>query len=132
MPQRVLERRALELFGGPFAERAARSGDDHAANVDARTAGDALQDRAVLAVDRNDLSAACDARCRRPDAPGHDERFLIRERYALSARERGERRVEPGRADDRVEHDVDVVALHGVDETLRADAPSARAARFRS
>ena len=63
---------------------------------------------------------------------GHDERLLVGQRDALSSRERGQRRVEPGRADDGVEHDVDVVARR----PLRPDTPGRRstadAARRRS
>ena len=37
--------------------------------------------------------------------------------------ERGERRIEPRGADHGVEHDVDVVALDGLDQALGAHAP---------
>ena len=119
MLQRVGERRAARAApavhwrnGPPDAVRI------DASHLDARAAGDALQDRAVLAVDRHDLAAAARARGASTSAPRHDERFLVRERDALAALERGERRVETRRADDGVEHDVDVVARRRVDEAV--------------
>ena len=57
---------------------------------------------------------------------GHDQRLLVRERHALSRRERGERGIEAGGADDRVEHDVHVVAGRGLDEAFRAACASRR------
>ena len=45
----------------------------------------------------------------------------------LPARERGERRIESGGADDGVEHDVDVVARRRLDEACVARRPSPRA-----
>ena len=70
MPQRVVERRGLELLRRPLPKRAARRRDDHAPHLDARPAGDALENRAVLAVDGNDLAAAAlrtlPRRARRP------------------------------------------------------------------
>ena len=42
--------------------------------------------------------------------------LLVRERHALPRLQRGERRVQAGRADHGIEHDVHVVARRGLDE----------------
>ena len=71
----------------------------------ARRAG--LPDRRVLGVDGHDLAAARGARLG-DDRAGRDQALLVREREPLAGFERGERRGQPGEADDRVEHDVGV------------------------
>ena len=78
----------------------------------------------MLAVHRHDLA--------RPvaQAPLHeiardDQRLLVRQRDALSRFERRERRIEPRRADDRVEDDVHVVARRRRDERSRCRSSSA-------
>ena len=45
---------------------------------------------------------------RHEERPGHDQRFLVGEQHALAGARRGERRGEPGGADDRRHHGVDV------------------------
>src|SRR5881394_3806065 len=84
--------------------------------------GNALQDRAVLAVYRNDFS--CARRARLPDKiSGDDERFLVRQRDALPALERRQSRVESRRADDGVENDVDVRARGRGNQRFRSTLP---------
>ena len=56
---------------------------------------------------------------------GDDERLLVRERDTLSRFERGERGVQSGRADDRVQHDVDIVARRGGDRGIGPALPRA-------
>ena len=129
MAERVVERRALELLRRPLAKRPARGGDDHPSHFDARPAG------------RCTAEWRC-ARCRpgrsrrRPSAQAavdqvarHDQRFLVGERDALAARQRGERGVESRRADDGVEHDVDVVAARRLRPDTRGRHAIRRAAR---
>lgn len=48
---------------------------------------------------------------------GQDEDFLRGERQVLACRERGQRRLEPRRADHRDEHDVGAGELRELDET---------------
>src|SRR5262245_21668100 len=43
MPQRILERGALELLRRPLTKRPTRRRDDNATNIDSRTTGDALK-----------------------------------------------------------------------------------------
>src|SRR4051812_34012179 len=43
MVKRILERRLSETLGGPLSKRTARRGDDHAADIDALTASNALE-----------------------------------------------------------------------------------------
>ena len=97
----------LELLAAPVAERPARRREDQAAHLRPRPAREALQDGAVLAVDRHDLAAA--ARAASPtSAPAITSVSLFASATRFPARERGERGVEPRRADDRVEDDVRV------------------------
>src|SRR3954463_3796397 len=58
MAKRVLDGRAFELVRRPLPKRTARRGDDDTTHLDTRPARDALQDRAMLTVDRNQLPAA--------------------------------------------------------------------------
>jgi hypothetical protein len=64
------------------------------------------------------------------ERPAHHERLLVRQRDALPGVQRRQRCVEPRGADDRVQHDVDVAAHRGLDETLRARAPFAVRSRL--
>ena len=86
----------------------------------------ALPDRRVLGVDGHDLAAA-----RRPrlgdDRPGRDQALLVREREPLAGFERGDRRRQPGEADDRVEHDVGVGMRGELGEHARASSTHERA-----
>ena len=76
---------AVHLLGPPFLE--------------------ALEERRVLAVDRQDPAAA--ARLRRGrELAGRDEALLVREREVDAVLERPERRVDAGEADDGVQDDV--------------------------
>src|SRR6185437_193204 len=81
-----------------------------------------LENGAVLAVDGDDLSAAPTGGVENQLA-GHHEAFLVGQRHTLSAFQRRQRRIESCRADDRVEHDVDVVARRGLDEAGIAAVP---------
>src|SRR5579871_4372799 len=72
----------------------------------ARTPGrQALEDRVVLAVDRQELRAAGRHRLEQ-QAPGHDQRLLVGEQHALAGPGGRERRGEPRAADDRRHHDA--------------------------
>ena len=62
--------------------------------------------------------------------PAGDQALLVREREPLAGFERGERRRQPGEADDRVEHDVGVGERGELGEHLgRVDAASGRGRR---
>jgi hypothetical protein len=85
-------------------------------------AGDALKNCAVLAVHWNDFAGSRCARLSHQVA-GDYERFLVRQRYPLSALERGECCVKTGGTNDRVENNVDVVPRRGRDQCLGAAVP---------
>ena len=102
--------------GRPLAEGPARAGEDQPRQTGVAP-GDALEHRAVLRVHRHDLAAA-GARGLRHQVAGHDQGFLVGQRHPLPGPERGERGVEPGRADDRVDHDVHVGVGRGLDQHL--------------
>ena len=108
----------------PVAERTARRGEDEPREP-AVAPGDALQHGAVLRVHRDQLAPAL-AGGARHELAGHHQRLLVGQRHALPRAQRGERGIEPGRADDRVEHDVHVGVRRGLDQHL---APGADAGR---
>ena len=62
-----------------------------------------LRDRGMLRVDRHDLAGPRD---RGHEIAADDQGFLVRQRERAARLERGERRSEPDRAGDAVEHDV--------------------------
>ena len=70
-----------------------------------RAGRQALEDRVVLAVDRDQGGAAA-ARRLDQQRPGHHQRFLVGEQHALAGSRRRQRRRQAGRADDRRHHGV--------------------------
>src|SRR3979411_738771 len=56
MPQGVLDSGRSETRGTPVAERAARRRENHPSHLRGGMPGDALEDRAVLAVDGDDFA----------------------------------------------------------------------------
>ena len=119
MTQRLFDGSALESLATPIAEGSSRRREHDAPHVLAASPRDALQNRAVLAVDWNDLAPALLDRSADKMA-GHHERLFVRERNPLAAFERRERRVETNSADYRVQHDINVGPSRGFDETLTA------------
>src|SRR4029077_4787275 len=82
-PGRVAERlfhgRARYALRIPGAERTARRREDESRQLSRAPPGDALQDRAVLRVDRNDLPAAF-LRRTGDELAGHHQRLFVGER----------------------------------------------------
>ena len=76
----------------------------------------------MLTVDRHKLAAAVGAG-RMHEMARHHECFLVGERDALAPFERGQRCVEAGRSNDGIDHDIDVVAGRGGNETVPAALP---------
>ena len=105
--QRLDHRRTGESLRRPGPERPARRREDEAGELTGPAAGDALQHGAVLGIDGHDLPAphACGLG---DELSRHHERFLVGERHALAGAQRGERRLEARRADDRVDDDPHV------------------------
>ncbi|MNM84848.1 hypothetical protein D3C81_969500 [compost metagenome] len=92
-------------------ERAARCGQQHLghARAVARVAGrQALEDRVVLTVDGQQRGAVLAHRVHE-DGARHDQRFLVGQQHALARPSGGERRTEPGRADDGGHHGIGAV-----------------------
>ena len=109
-PVRVLERVGLrlsrKLLQAQAVERPARAGQNEALDLTAVAAAlQALEDRAVLAVDGDDLRAAA-LRRSHDELARADERFLVGKRDALFLLDRRERRLESDHShhggDDRV------------------------------
>ena len=110
MCERLLGRDVLELGARAAAERAARAGEHERVDLLRLASLEALEERRVLAVDRQDPAAAPLARGER-ELSGGDEALLVREREVDAVLERPERRVDSGEADDGVEDDVGLRAL---------------------
>ena len=124
---------ADEFGRGPAAERSARRGQHQAADFAARAAVQALMNRVVLAVDRQDR----DALARRglgDDAAGHHQDFLVGERDRLAVLDRREDRFERLGAARGAQHEVHVRMRRDGDEAVAAGAgnrhvrPGARSA----
>ena len=92
MRERLLGRDVLELVARAAAERPAGAGEHERVDLLAARALEALEERRVLAVDREDPSAAALARGER-ELAGGDEALLVREREVDAVLERPERRV---------------------------------------
>ena len=122
--QRLFHGRLRHALGRPGPEWPARRREDQPSHFGRAPARDALQDGAVLGVDRDDLTSAV-ARGAHHQLAGHDERLLVRERDPLPRRERRQRRRQPRRPDDPVHHDVHVRAGGGFDQTIDAGPHSA-------
>ncbi len=73
----------------------------------------------MLGVDRQQPPAAAPERVQHQRAAG-DEALLVGQREVRPALERGEARLQAGRADDRVEDDVRPGRPHELDRALRA------------
>ena len=98
-------RDVLELGARAAAERPAGGGEDDRLDRLGCAPLEALEDRGVLAVDREQQAAPAALRGDR-ELAGRDEALLVRERERDAALERPERRPDAGEADDRVEDDV--------------------------
>ena len=77
----------------------------------------------MLRVHRDDLAAAGAGGLRHQIA-GHDQGLLVGQRHPLAGPKRGERGVEPGRADDRVDHDVRIGVGRGLHQDLGPAGPA--------
>ena len=115
-PVRVLERVGLrlsrKLLQAQAVERPARAGQNETLDLAAVAAAlQALEDRAVLAVDGDDLRAAA-LRRSHDELARADERFLVGKRDALFLLDRRERRLEADHAHYSGDDHVSVVR-HG-------------------
>ena len=107
MREGLLGRDVRELVGGEPTKRAAARGEDEALRLAVERA---LEDRRVLAVDRDQVALAAGSGLQRKVA-GRDEALLVREGERDAVLERPHRRNQAGEADDGVQHDVRLGAL---------------------
>ena len=98
-------RHLRELFQRPVAKRPARSGEHEAAHVGGAVAFEALEDRVVLAVHRQQPAAAGPGR-RHHQLAGKHQDFLRGEGDGLFRRDGGEGRLECRGANDGHEDDI--------------------------
>ena len=99
----------------PAAERAAGSGQHDPAHALGLARTQALEHRAVLAVDRHDLRAG-GAGGGDHQFAGQHQRFLVGQQQALAGARGGQGRGQPGGADDRRHHGV---ALRAGDQAFQ-------------
>ena len=123
-PVRVLERVGLrlsrKLLRTQTVERPARAGQNEALDLTAVAAAlQALKDRAVLAVDGDDLRAVFFRRVHHKLARA-DERFLVRKRDAFFLLDGGKRRLEADHAHHGGDDRVGVVRRGGGQKALHA------------
>ena len=96
-------RDVVQLVAAAAAERPAAGGEHQAAHLVGGAAAQALRQRAVLGVDRDDLARLGP---RGHDRAADDQRLLVGQRQGAAGVERGERRPQPERTVDAVEHHV--------------------------
>src|SRR5207237_7741003 len=122
MTKRVIYSRGGESLGAPVPERSAGRGEHDTPNLRCRMSGDALEDRAVLAVDGHHFTRP---RCARlpHEVAGNYERFLVGQSNPLAALACDESRVKSGNPDDRVENDVNIVTRRSCNESLSPAIP---------
>src|SRR5581483_9351667 len=118
----------------PAAERPAGAGEDERGDLLRRPSLKALEERRVLAVDRQDAAAAATLRVERQLAR-RDEALLVREREVDAVLERPQGRMHTGEPDNCVEDDVGLCALEELGEVAadlfqrRVDVVERRRAR---
>src|SRR5207302_6569448 len=112
---RLLRSHADELVAGAAAERPARAGEDERVHLLCTATFEALVERRVLAVHRQESAGTARASGERELSRG-DEALLVREREVDTMLERPERRMDAGEADNRVQHDVGPGALEQLRE----------------
>src|SRR5438552_2295322 len=122
MAQCIIYCRRRESLNAPVTERAAGSSEHNATNLRRRMSSNALENRAMLAVDRDNFPRSSSARVPYEIACDY-KGFLVGERNALSSFQRSKCGVEPGSTDDRVEHDIDVIAGSSSDQRVRSALP---------
>ena len=106
MGQGVGHRDGAQPLGRPAPEGPTRGGEEQPGHVGRPLhRGEALVQRAVLGVHRDDLRPWGTAGLLHDGRPG-DERFLVGEGEALASLERRHRHGQPCEADHRVQHDV--------------------------
>src|SRR6266446_1771029 len=115
MLERFGHRRARDPFGTPGAERAARRGENEPRELGRPAPRHALQDGAVLGIDRDDFAAALTRRLG-DQLARHDQGLFICERDALAGTQRRERCFEPSGADDAVHHNPHIGMRRCLDE----------------
>ena len=103
--ERLLDRHVLELGARAAAERAARGGQHELVDGARPLAGQQLVQRRVLGVDRDERGAGRLGQ-RGDELAADDQRLLVGQREVDALAERGDRRPEAGRADERVEDEV--------------------------
>ncbi len=101
---------SAELVAGATAEGAARGGQDDGVDTVALASLEALMERGVLTVDREEKPSPT-LLCRDRELARCDEALLVRERERDSVLERPERRADAREADDRVQDDVGLAPL---------------------
>src|SRR6266404_1898853 len=118
MFERFGHRRTRDPLGTPGAERAARRGENEPRELGRPAPRHALQDGAVLGIDRDDFAAALTRRLG-DQLARHDQRLFICERDTLASTQRRQRCFESRGTDDAVHHNPDIGMRRRLDEAGR-------------
>ena len=119
MHQRILRRDARQLGRRTSAERSSRRGQDEPSDLRPGAPVQALVDRVVLAVDRQNGDATA-AGGLGDDAASHHEHFLVRKRDGLAVLDGRDHRFEPLGPRGGAQHEVDVGMRGDRDEAVTA------------
>jgi hypothetical protein len=107
----------------PPAKWSTRSCKNYAANLTGIAAGDALKNRAMLTINRNDLTATL-RRSSRDELTGNNKRLFVRECDSLSTSKSSKSCIESCCADYRIQYDVSVSSRRRFDKRLSSATPS--------
>ena len=131
MGERLLRGHVRELVARAAAERPAGRGEDEACDASPVTSLEALVERRVLAVDRQEQASPTLLRGE-GELAGGDEALLVRERERDAVLERPECRPDARESDDGVQDDVGNAALQQVERDRRRPGRARRHARRRA
>ena len=111
MGKGILDRCLFEIFQGPIPQWPSACGENNPLDRLARIrtgpiALESLEDRAVLAVDRDDFGSGF-LGAREQQLAGNDEGFFVGQSQSLAVLNCGQTRFEPGHADDCCDDDID-------------------------
>src|SRR5215208_506596 len=119
MRERLVHRHVLELLARAPAEWSARGRQDEPVDrAGTPLAPDELEQRRVLGVDRDDRGTRRFRQCRY-ELTTHHQALFVREGEVDALAERGDRRTQSGRPDQRVEDKISAAVGHEPDEAVR-------------
>jgi hypothetical protein len=107
MAQRVFWPDCRQALSGGKSKRASGGGEHHPLHPGSRLSLQALEDGAMLAIDRYDFSTTCSRGFENERATAN-ERFLVRQRYSFSSRQSSQSQFQTSGTDQSVQNDIHV------------------------